>query len=132
MRKNVKMIWNVYIYNINGEKIEVFNIFDHYSFGEEVKKILKNEVTYEELADKLKSATMYYFWSKAEYEVVITTFPPYIDREEIDKLVEECDEHPYRTYVHLETGKKIDIYEQINMNWQHFVDYIWQFAKQVK
>lgn len=132
MKKNTKMTWNVYRDDVNRGEIIVYNIFDHYSFNESVKKILKNEITYSELADKLKSETMYYFWSKAEHEAIITSFPPYIDREEIDKLVAECDEHPYRTYVKLETARKIDIYEQINMNWQQFVDYIWNFAKQVK
>lgn len=132
MKKNAKMIWNVYRHDINRKEIIVYNIFDHYSFNESVKKILKSEITYEELADKLKSETMYYFWGKAEHEVVITSFPPYIDREEIDKLVAECEDVKYRTYVKLEIARKIDIYEQINMNWQQFVDYIWQFAKQVK
>ena len=36
-----KMVWNVYYENINGSKIQQFNIFDHDSFNEDVKKIYK-------------------------------------------------------------------------------------------
>lgn len=132
MKKGEKLVWNVYRDDINRKEIVVYNIFDHYSFSEEVKKMLKNEMTYGEFADKLKLAIMYYFWSRAEYEVVITSFPPYIDREEIDKIIEECENVQYRTFVDLETGRKVDVYEQINMNWQQFVDYIWTFANQAK
>lgn len=126
------MTWNVYRHDINSKEIKTYNVFDHYTFNQDVQKILKKKITYEELSDELKSSAMYCFWSKCEYEVVITSFPPYIDKEELNKLVDECEQHPYRTYVNLETGIKIDIYGQLKMNWEHFVDYVWGFAKRTK
>lgn len=123
------MTWNVYKYDINQREIEVYNVFKHYSFNVDVEKLLKKKISYEEFYEELKSLTMYYFWSKSEHEVVITNFPPYIDREEIDRLVAEKDEHPYRTYVHLEVCTKIDIYGQLNLNWEQFARYVWSFKK---
>ena len=35
------MNWNVYDYDINKNKIKVFNIFDHWSFREDIKKAAK-------------------------------------------------------------------------------------------
>lgn len=126
------MTWNVYRYDINKREIEVYNVFEHYSFNLEVEKLLNKKISYGEFYEELKSLAMYYFWSKSEYEVVITEFPPYIDKEEIDRLVAEKDEHSYRTYVHLEVSTKIDIYGQLNLNWEQFALYVWGFAKQTK
>lgn len=123
------MIWNVYRYDINKREIVIYNVFKHYSFSQDIQKLLKKKISREEFVDELKSSTMYYFWSKSEHEVVMTEFPPYIDREEIDRIVSEKDEHPYRTYVNLETCEKIDIYGQLNLNWEQFVQYVWQFKE---
>ena len=35
--------YNVWIYNINRRKMEVFNVFEHYGFLREIKKILLEE-----------------------------------------------------------------------------------------
>lgn len=73
----------------------------------------------------------YYYWSKSEYETVITTWPPYIESEELDRLNKEKHEREirnrpfYRDAVNLTTRYKIDIYTQIMMNWDRFIDYIW-------
>lgn len=123
------MVWNVYRYDVNKGEVEIYNVFQHYSFNLDVEKLLKKKPSYEELSEELKHITMYYFWSKCEYETIITEFPPYIDREEIDRLVSEKDEHPYRTYVNLEVRKKVDIYEQLNLNWGQFVKYVYSFKK---
>ena len=42
-----EMVWNVYYDNFNGNKIEPYNIFNHHSFNEDVKKayvIVKEKV----------------------------------------------------------------------------------------
>jgi hypothetical protein len=75
---------------------------------------------------------MYYFWSKYEYEVVVTTFPPYITMDELDNLNKEREAHKEkygRDYVIInvnpDTGAKIDIYAQVMNNWDVFLDYVW-------
>jgi hypothetical protein len=66
-------------------------------------------------------------------EVVITDWPAHILTEEIDKLVAErqndIDERgksAYSHHVHLRTAEKIDVYQQLCLNWKHFINYLWK------
>ena len=74
----------------------------------------------------------YYYCSKCEHEVVITDFPPHITPEELERLTAERDEHiakygnpQYSHSVRVKNALKIDVYEQIMINWEHFLDYVW-------
>ena len=126
------MTWNVFIHNPNSREIEEYNVFNHGSFYAEVKK-LKKEINSEiEFSEELRRVVMYYFWSKYEWETVITTWPPYIDMKELNRLNEEKDEcwctherYPICLNVRLETGDKIDVYRQLMLNWKAFVNYVW-------
>ena len=127
------MIWNVYMQDSNCCEIKVFNIFDHYSFRESVIKLKKKKFSKDVFEGMLKREVMYYFWSKYEYEVVVTSFPPYIDKKELDRLNSEYEEYntkwghyPLRIDVRPEIGIKIDIYLQVLLNWDVFVDYVWR------
>lgn len=105
--------WTVYISNFNSNQIERYNIFTHGSFFEDVCKIVSKynkangegvvnntESTDWWLSEEIRKSAMYYFWSKCEWEVVITDWP----REEV--------------------AKKIDVYQQIRLNWNIFINYI--------
>lgn len=127
------MKWFVYRHEFNSKKIEKFNIFDHCRFTEAVKKLKKMKLAKDEFAEKLRSELMYYFWSKCEYEVIITSFPPYIDSDELCRLNEEnelfvkvCGRNRVRVDVDLLTADKIDIYDQVMMNWDAFVSYVFE------
>ena len=98
------MKWNVFYYDINKKKIDSFNVFDHYSFARYVKKHLKECITKEEFADKLKSELQYFFWAKAEWEVIIA---PWVGGNREKDAV------------------KIDVYAQVMNNGEAFVDYVW-------
>ena len=100
------MKWYVYIYNINSKKMEVYNIFDHASFKFCVEKELNNCNSKEDFAYKINNELKYYFWSKAEWEIIIS---PWIGADGVKN--------------------KIDIYDQVINNWQVFVDYCWSFKK---
>ena len=124
--------WNVFRHDVNKNKIVAFNVFDHYRFNEDVQKSLKKFRDKSEFAEQLRRDLMYYFWSKYEYEVVITTFPPYITMDELDRVNYERWSHKdkygtdyVRQNVNLDTGIKIDIYEQVMNNWDLFLDYVW-------
>lgn len=122
------LVWYVYRHNINKNQIYKYNIFDHGRFREEVYELLnKHEMTYEDFSEKLRCTLIYYFWSKAEHEIVITSFPPYIDKREFDRLSSE--EFKVLPNVRLRCGEKIDIYEQVRMNWDVFVGYVWNSKK---
>ena len=103
------MEWNVYYYNINLHKLGTYNIFDHWKFVEEVKHDIKKFKDKEVFSNQLKTELMYYFWSKSEWEVLIS---PWVggDREK-DTI-------------------KIDVFDQVMMNWDKFVDYVWDNRKE--
>lgn len=99
------MEWYVYYYNCNGKRIEKYNVFEHGSFKKEFDLLLELGLSKEEFSDKLKRILMYYFWSKCEWETVLK---PWVG----DDSVEE----------------KIDVFDQVMLNWDKFVDYCWSFT----
>ena len=122
------MIWNVYRNNFNTKKIEVFNIFDHISFLESIKKILKQTQNKKEFSENIRKELLYYFWSKYEYEIIITSFPVYINQKELNKINSDNNSNSNnKTKVNIEpdVGIKVDIYSQVMNNFDIFVDYIW-------
>lgn len=135
----MKLKWVVYRHDINRREIVEFNIFDHWRFEEDVKKDLRKCKTKEEFAEKIKSHLMYYFWSKCEYEVVISSFPVHIKKEEFNRLTEEFiadtekyGHEPYGMWVCPDVGEKIDIAGQVMMNFEVFVDYLWSHKRSKK
>ena len=124
------MTWNVYNHDINGRKIKIYNVFKHSSFNEDIQKLLKEDLAYNEFTEKLNRIAQYWFWSKAEHEIVLTSWVPHIDNEELDRLNAEREKHrTYRYYVNLDVGKKVDIYDQLRLNWNAFVEYVLSFKK---
>lgn len=131
--------WNVFVSDFNTDKIEVYNVFDHHSFMEDLIKINKKcKDDFNVFANEVKCSLVYYYWSKSEWEVVITSFPPYINEKEFLRLNTERNERIekygrfIRTDVDLETGKKIDVYDQVMMNWDKFITYLWNNRKLIK
>lgn len=92
--------WNVIWHSTNKNQIEKLNVFRHSRFLESVIKLAK-EKDYDTFQSKLKREAMYCFWSKFEYEILIT-----------DMLGNR------------ET--KIDIYYQLELNWDKFSRYVWK------
>lgn len=124
--------WIVYCSDTNRNKIKTFNIFNHSRFREDVEKYLKKYKDKEEFAEHLKRSLMYHFWSKCEWEIVITDWAPHITMKELDRLNAEREKtsreygrDPYTLYVNPEVAEKIDVYEQVMNNWEIFLDYVW-------
>ena len=107
--------YNVWTYNINKRKMEQYNIFNHGSFIRKIKNIfLENDNLFFSIEDfslQLKRETMYYFWAKAEWEIVIQ---PWCGCRDVEK-----------------TAQKIDVFDQLMMNWNIFVKYIWDNQQEV-
>lgn len=132
----LKLEWNVYTHDFNKNEIKIFNIFNHGRFLEDVKKNLRKCEKKKEFAEELRKDLAYYFWSKAEWEVVITSWVPHITMSELDRLNKEREDsfkkynrEPYSLYVNPDVGEKIDVYEQVRLNWDLFVDYVWSHKK---
>ena len=99
-----KLSWTVWWYDFNGRCIKTMNIFSHFSFNEDVKKLLKKEKDESKFKEELQNKLKYYFWGRCEWEVTISAWPP-------NEQVED---------------KKVDVYEQIMLNYDIFADYIWR------
>jgi hypothetical protein len=98
----MKPIWNVFVANFKDDRPESFNIFDHYSFSEGCNKAFAeckhDKATF---AEEVKHELMYYYWSKYEWEIIIKKFGS--------------------------KERKIDLYEQVMLNWDKFIDYLWDW-----
>lgn len=93
-------MYNVFRYNMNSKEIEHFNVFDHSSFYEACKEAFdKYKKSYSEFSEAVRKNAFYYFAFKAEYEVLIKAWCGGTGEEEI----------------------KIDIYQQLQMNWKSFI-----------
>ena len=104
--------YNVWVYNINKQKIEKYNVFYHCGFYREVENLLKNDrLSIEDFSEKVKMQAMYYFWSKTEWEIVIR---PWCGCRDVEKA-----------------AKKIDVYDQLIINWNNFIKYIWNNKQEV-
>ena len=135
----MKLEWNVYTEDFNSKEIKVFNIFNHARFCDCVKKALKQFDNKEEFAEDVRKSLAWCYWSKCEWETVITSFPSRITKEELDRLnnefkndTEKYGHEPYSMWICPSVGKKIDVYDQIQLNWNVFVDYIWSHKRSKK
>lgn len=101
--KNVNLQWNV-IYH-DSDNIKQLNILG-YSFPENLAKAIKKYKinNREQLKKYLRKDFMYHYWSKSEYEIAVGGLS--------SKYPEEFE--------------KIDIWYQIEMNFDNIVDYIIQ------
>lgn len=98
--------WNVYIYSINSNVIKSYNVFDHAGFYEDLKKAARKfKDDKEAFIAEVKSNLMYYFWSKSEWEILLY---PWLGKS-------DCCE-------------KVDVYDQVMMNFDHFSEYLWNNA----
>lgn len=117
--------WNVLLEDINKKEIVTYNIFKGGHYEKIAKEIKTTVKTKEEFAEGFRIKLMSQFWCRSEYEIVVTSWPPYINKEELDRLTAEPEDAQYKTYIKLAVGKKLDIYEQLRMNWTSFIDYVW-------
>lgn len=96
-----KLEWNVILYE--HDKVRIYNVFNNAYFSEAVIDIMHTpNLNRNEISDLIKRKAQWQFWSRCEYEYIISSWPPYDE----DK------------------GYKIDVFEQLTMNWDRFVDYI--------
>ena len=120
-----QLVWNVFV-NDN-QSIQIYNIFDHPGFRQDVKSAKKKYgVASKEFEEEIRRSLMYYYWSKCEWETVISSWPPYIDSKEYNRIKEEVDKRDvfYSVSVSPEGAQKVDVYMQVDMNWKPFMQYL--------
>ena len=134
------MEWKVVYFNINEQKIRSFNLFQHWRFIEDISKNLNKF---------LKGDLRYYFWSKAEWELVIeitednrVILIPWCgckDKEAAKVDVTNDTSFDWRAFAEkhikmqiFKNEAKIDVFDQIEFIWDDFVDYCWDNKKELK
>ena len=106
IKNDIELEWNVFIHDINKRQMKVFNVFNHGRYRQEIIELLNNKADYtlEEFREKVKSSTMYYYWCKYEWEILIAPLIGNFDKESV----------------------KIDVYKQLEINWNHYIKYLWE------
>ena len=101
--------WFVFVEDINKKRIKVYNIFEHKDFMEDCDGAWGNYKNkhhdFSRYQEDIDGILMYYFWCKCEWEIILSNFPP------SDSFHE----------------KKIDVYQQVKINWDKFIDYIFSY-----
>ena len=109
--------WYAYYESWNDREIKPFNIFDHGGVMEDLRKAAKKVHIREDIPEEkkaflehLRRSIMYYYWSKCEWEIVLT---PWIATDKVQDI-------------------KIDVYDQIMLNWDIFSEYVWSNRRELK
>jgi hypothetical protein len=113
LKKPKQLIWNVFNCERteNGNEIVIVNVFDlNWPFLAVVYDAYKNyKDDFDNFSKEVRSALMYEYWSRFEYEIIISTMSEYQPK-----------------------GVKIDIYQQVMMNWDNFINYLWENKNLIK
>ena len=106
IKNNVDLEWNVFVHDINKRQMKIFNVFNHGRYRKEIIELLncRYDYTLEEFKEKVKASTMYYYWCKCEWEILIAPWVGDFDKDSI----------------------KIDVYKQLEINWNHYIKYLWE------
>lgn len=132
------MDWKVKNYNINANKIEDYDIFQHNKTI--INKIKKESSNKEDFSKTLNFQIMCQYWSRAEYELIIEIdenkniwLIPWCgccNPEEVKINVTNDSSFNWKAFAEFHISKqiyknraKIDIYDQIKFKWNEFVDY---------
>ncbi len=102
-----KLEWNAFNHNL-----EWFNIFDSYSFMNDLYRIktnyIKSKITLEDFKEEVRKSLSWQYRGRCEYELILTTWP--VPDKEI----------------------KIDVYNQVMLNFDRFFDYLLNNIKLIK
>ena len=84
MKKNLKSFYTI-VYNINKKIFEPYDVMPY--LIEEYKKKKKKKrhlITFDEFKKFIESASMYMYWSRCEYEIILTAWSNEDKKEKID------------------------------------------------
>ena len=135
-------IWNVMNYDCNRNVIKEYNILAYKE--DPIKKMRKQYSTKEEFSDNLKRELKWQYWSRSEYELILTKtednriiLTPWCGCKNPDEVAIDvtdntdfdwngfADKHIKRQIY--KNSAKIDVWDQIEHRWKEFVDYVWNY-----
>lgn len=131
--------WYVYTTEFNSKQVQKYNVFNNIKFMwflAKAKKELKKQPEKDReswFSVRVKSAAMNCFWSKIEYEIDITSHFPYITKEEYDRIKALPEDGVrYCVGVRLQTQARVDVFDQLELNWNAFIKYILDNLRGIK
>lgn len=84
MKKNHKPFYTIK-YNINKKEFEPYDVMPYLINEYKDKKKKKKQLnTFDELKEFIKCASIYMYWSRCEYEIILTSWPNKDKQEKID------------------------------------------------
>ncbi len=136
-----ELVWNVIEIDMNSDGVVYTNLLEKNGYiWNEAKDLLKESkgtISFEEFETKIDKSLMYMYWSRYEYEHVITTFPPHTTLKGIEEILKERDEK-IKLYdkcrfvqVPLDVAEKVDVYMQVQLNWTAFITYLWENREKI-
>ena len=102
--------FNVLIWDINARRLTTYDVLPYFRRAYEEKKKTDRPTTREEWIKFVESAGKYMFWSRCEWEIIVSEWPPAKE----DRSV------------------KIDVWHQINNNLDLIVDILMDEKKSRK
>ena len=101
--------WNVIRFDFNKRSFVTYNVLSKWLI-EEINKRTKDINNKKDFSNELKLICMNIFWKRTEWEIII----------------KECcgSDNPKEM--------KIDVFDQLLLNWNRFVDYLWDNLKKEK
>lgn len=127
------MKWNVILKKDRSGELCSFNVFDDAEFRMNIEKLFERKYDKKRFLEELDREAHYSFWAKIEWETIFTTWPPYITKDEIERIINAYHVNrkpgeplPDKIEVTPEHFRKIDVYAQLRANWERFSDYVWR------
>lgn len=152
-------IWNVMMERHG--KVETVNVIEYMAYRDIFKELKKTRKKYRDeikvsddgrltlyqkykiyqkyeakMSEELRRDLLYYFWSKCEYEILISGWPPRCDVDAAAKKLDSLKQPLSKADIIqvLDAGydpytRKVDVYEQIMMNYEHFKKVVYEYIK---
>ena len=134
--------WKVKNFDINKQAIVDYDILKYRE--DQIKKFKKQSATKEEFAEKLRREFQYIYWSRSEYELVVSIdendcvwLTPWVGCSEPEKVkidVTDDESFDWRGFAEVHIKKqiynnraKVDIFDQLMFadQFEKLVDYLW-------
>ena len=99
------LTWNVYVGDCNKNRIDTYNIFKHGGFYRACRDefLYLGELDKKQAEQSIRGSLRYYFWSKCEWEIVLSGWPEFYGFQK----------------------EQIDVAAQVELNWDRFFEYLW-------
>ena len=140
IKDNQDFKWLVTNFDCNKQKIEKYDVLRYRE--EDIKKLKKKYPTKEEFEKELRIKCMSQYWSRAEYELIITInskkrvlLKPWCGCRDNSYAIDVTFDNDFDwrgfalKHINPKYGQeaKIDVWDQLEYRWNEFVDFVWNY-----